>query len=191
MKFNNIKVVISGDINTGKSSIISRIVNNKFNISEHNPTIGVEYLSLIYKETKINAWDLSGDKNLKPITDKYIDDKDIIILVYSIDDIESLSNMKKIYNSYINNGLIKQHNIIVVCNKLDLVNNNNKKSISEGSDWAKYIKAEFIILSAKNGNNLKALLDMIVVNGKKQDILTQKLELKQKKEEHILKCNYL
>lgn len=189
---NNIKVIICGDMNVGKTSIILKSINDKFN-NTYNPTIGVDYFTILHKNTKISIWDLSGDKYLKTITDKYFYGKDVVIFVYSINEIESLTNIKYLYNSYIQNELIKNEKIIIVCNKLDLIDNYNKNNIEEGSDWAKNIQADFIIVSAKNGNNIKVLLNMIV-DTKKEDILTpfltQKIELKQKKHKFFY-CNLL
>lgn len=81
------KIVILGDVNVGKSSIIARFVDNKFK-GDYEPSIGVDFASksLKYKDKmiKLQIWDTAGQEKYKSLIPSYIRGSNIILVVFDI-----------------------------------------------------------------------------------------------------------
>jgi len=81
------KIVVLGDVSVGKSSIISRFVDNKFK-GDYEPSIGVDFASksIKYKDRiiKLQIWDTAGQEKYKSLIPSYIRGSNIIFLIYDI-----------------------------------------------------------------------------------------------------------
>jgi small GTP-binding protein len=131
------KVVLVGDINVGKTSILNKYINKRFS-KEHRATISIEFK---IKTIKINStticdlkiWDTCGDEKYFSITKNYFRDSQGIILVYDITSKKSFLDLSKWLD------LIKQiegnSNIILVGNKNDL-KNQREVSLNEANKFA-------------------------------------------------------
>jgi len=178
-----LKVIISGDRRTGKSTLTSRLSNKELD-KEYNTTIGVEFSSRYLQELdlKVNIWDLGGEHRFENITVQYFKIVSIIVFVYSIDSYDSFLRIQELYKRYIEDGTINSHKIIVVCNKFDLINETNKPLLNQGIDWANYISAGFISVSAKENTNVTGLFNSLLIMG---DI---KIKEKEEKKDNFRKC---
>ena len=93
------KIVLVGDQSVGKTSLLERIVYNKF----HNhdvPTIGVEFQSKILtllndKKIKCQVWDTAGQEAFAPIIKTYFRGSAGIMVCYDVTDPDALKNVKK------------------------------------------------------------------------------------------------
>lgn len=177
------KVIIAGDRCTGKSTLTSRLSGKELD-TEYNTTIGVDFTTRLLKEvdTKIHIWDLAGEKRFENIILPYFKSGNILLFVYSIDFPSSLKRLKELYKFYIDKGVITNHKIVIVCNKIDVVDSSNKYMIYEGSKWASSINADFISISSKDNINIEGLLKMVLFMGK--------LDTIKKNEEEIIKNNW-
>ena len=66
-----IKILICGDVKTGKSQILNRLADDDF-IQEYNSTIGLDFKIGKAKldenkPVKMQLWDTSGDETFQPI----------------------------------------------------------------------------------------------------------------------------
>lgn len=81
------KVVIVGDIYVGKTSVITRVVDNKFR-DVYDASIGVDFASktIKFKGTyiKLQIWDTAGQEKYKSLIPSYVRGAAIIYLVYDI-----------------------------------------------------------------------------------------------------------
>ena len=81
------KIVIVGDVNVGKSSLIARFVDNKFK-GDYEPSIGVDFSSksLKFKDKiiKLQIWDTAGQEKYKSLIPSYIRGSNMIFIVYDI-----------------------------------------------------------------------------------------------------------
>ena len=86
----NIKILIVGENNTGKSSLLKKIVKRKFTPKLNIPTFGVNYDSKKYKNIIIDFWDISGSMEYISLFEIYLFETDIVFLCFDVTDIETL-----------------------------------------------------------------------------------------------------
>ena len=82
------RCIVIGDSNSGKTCLLSRIENNKFD-SQMSHTIGVEFGSVIYDSNehgriKMQIWDTAGQEVFRSITRSYYRNAAATIIVYDI-----------------------------------------------------------------------------------------------------------
>ena len=81
------KLVIVGDVSVGKTSLISRFIDNTFKVN-YDPSIGVDFSSKTVKfrgrHLKLQMWDTAGQEKYKSLIPSYIRGSSIIIIVYDI-----------------------------------------------------------------------------------------------------------
>ena len=96
---NNNQLIIIGDKNVGKTSIITRFINNQFNdykisfVDSYKYTINLNN----NQDFKLKIWDVFGKERFKKFIKKFYQDCVIVILVYDITSKESFENIKNIY----------------------------------------------------------------------------------------------
>ena len=116
------KIIFLGDQGVGKSSILNRFAQDKFE-AEYQATIGLDFHS---KNATINGanvrlllYDTAGQEKFKSLIPMYIRDANIIIVVYDITVKESFTNTSHWVNE--TKDLKKEDAIFVlVANKIDL-----------------------------------------------------------------------
>ena len=98
------RIIFLGDSGTGKTSIINRFINNKFD-ENLSSTVGVNFS---IKELKIkdgetialNLIDTAGQEKYKALAKSYFKNADAVIFVFSINDKESFENIKNWINLF-------------------------------------------------------------------------------------------
>ena len=131
------KIVMIGDSGVGKSCILLRFADDKFNENFY-ATIGVDFrfknVMVDDKSVKLQIWDTAGQERFKTITSAYYRGADGIIIVYDITDRNSFAHIKDWLddvNKYTDDNPLK----IIVGNKIDLIkdkqiNNNDMKTMT-------------------------------------------------------------
>jgi len=118
-----------GKKSVGKSSIVCRMIDDDF-IEQHG-TIGMETSSITTELPngailKLNILDTGGDDTYKEIIVRYFDDIHVVVLVFSMNDITSLQYLTEWNEVLKEHGITnKNHILIVVGNKLDLLGDSN------------------------------------------------------------------
>jgi len=140
----SIKVIILGDSKVGKSSLINRLMNQKFR--ELPPTLAIEYhtytISLNEYTIRMQIWDTAGQEKFNSIVNNYYKGTDVGIFVYSIDKEESFTNMKTWYNKLQENSGENSINILLG-NKKDLEEENRQITFEQGENFA--VENDFMI----------------------------------------------
>ena len=161
----DIKLVIVGDGACGKTSLLSVFVNNKFP-EDYTPTVfdnQVKKFFIDEKEIKLALWDTAGQEDYDKLRPLSYDHVDVFIIVYSIDDAGSLYNIVDLWIPEIQQHCGKDVPIIMVGNKSDLRNYNQKPGNAimelttkeEAKQVSKQIGAkDFIECSALTGVNV-------------------------------------
>ena len=175
-----IKVILLGESGVGKSSIIVKYVKDSF-IEGILPTIGSTYMQkeIIRDNITYNLyiWDTSGAEKYHSVTKLFIQNANIVILVYSIDDKQSLKNIDYWYNE-VNNILGNNFVLSIVGNKCDLFDHEEIDAISEeeGEKIAREKNAIFKLISAKKDKKgidtlFEQLLDEFLnINAKNENL---------------------
>jgi len=167
------KIVMIGDSGVGKSCILLRFADDKFNENFY-ATIGVDFrfknVMIDDKSVKLQIWDTAGQERFKTITSAYYRGADGIIIVYDITDRNSFAHIKDWLddvNKYTDDNPLK----IIVGNKIDLIkdkqiSNNDMKTMTAQTG------IEIIECSAKDSIKINDLME----------IMTKKLIEKRKNE---------
>ena len=94
------KCVIIGDSGVGKSSMLLKFVDDKFNCS-HLTTIGIDLkvkiITVDDKKYKLQLWDTAGQEKFRSIVATYFKSCQGVILVFDLSNGESWENIKNIW----------------------------------------------------------------------------------------------
>ena len=161
----NIKITLLGNPGVGKTCIISRYVDNVYN--ENNAsTIGANYsekkIEKNGKTYELDIWDTAGQEKFHSVGKHFYKESYVICLVYSIDDQESLNALKSIWYPDVQKYGEKYTVLAVVGNKSDLYENDNLANEEEAKAFAKEINGTFMLTSAKSGDGIEKLFDILV-----------------------------
>ena len=143
------------NIAVGKSNILSRYSNDKFNPS-HEITIGCEFMAknitIKNRIVRIQIWDTAGQEAFRSITRTYYKSSTCAFIVYDITDKKSFENVLTWLNEC-RDMCYKDLLICLIGNKSDL---ESKRVISyeEGKNLAEENNLLFFETSAKNGVNI-------------------------------------
>ena len=159
-----LRIMIVGDSNVGKTSLISKYSNGVFNKNE-STTIGIDYKNKkVHKHginIKLQLWDTAGEKRYHSLTNASLRDADGIILAYDITNLPSFTSIKDNWISVINNRCRKDTVVVLAGDKKDL-ENSREVSSEDAYELAKFYNYEFYETSAKNDLNVENIFDYIV-----------------------------
>ena len=152
-----IKIAILGQDLVGKTSLISKFINDKLPITRET-TVEDQYKKVIKingTECELKILDTAGQEEYQSMMDDWIDFASCFILVYSIDDNDSFNQIKQKYDYIIKrkSKKKKKYSIIIVGNKCDL-ENERKVSKEEVESYGKNIGVITMESSALNGINV-------------------------------------
>ena len=133
-----IKIVLLGDENTGKSKFFRNIVINKLIDSEqYVPTMGACFMIKVikYKEKifEISLWDTTGQEQFNNLLIMYAKNSDVYLLFYNPLSRKSFERIKNILNIMKLNEQKKDSIYILIESKYDIKkeNDTNKNIVSE------------------------------------------------------------
>ena len=154
-----IKVTLLGDQNTGKTSIILRLIRETFRRTD--ATIGATYAKYINDDITYDLWDTAGSERFMALTPMYYRGSDIIILVYDLSNVLSINKLH-VFLDKIKEELKTDYVLIIIGNKLDLINRIDTIPYNPAS----YDSSEFVCISAKTGENFDEFKQMLFKHGK-------------------------
>ena len=172
-----LKILILGDSNVGKTSLLLNYADNYFPDS-HVSTIGIDYkikpITIKGLEIKIQLWDTSGQERFRSITHTFLKDANGIAFVYDITNKKSFEGVKDwIKDAEINGSGFEK---ILIGNKIDL---EGKREVS--SDFLKKYcnkkKIKTFETSAKTSINVNEafeyLVNLIIKDKSKEEIISE------------------
>ena len=174
----SIKVILLGDTNVGKTSVIKRLKDNTFNYNQQ-PTLTLEHYNLIIKINsfilRMQIWDTAGQEKFDSITSTYYKSTDVAIFVYSINKKESFERIPGWVQELENKNTTEKKGDeeesimikILIGNKLDLDSDREIK-YEEGEKFSKENKFSlFTEISCKedadkeNNNKIEKIIETI------------------------------
>ena len=152
------KLIVIGDENVGKTSIINRFKSNQFK-DDYEPTVGLDFQSIPLlidnQNVTLLLYDTAGQEKFRSLIPLYTKDAHIILLIYDTTNNESFVNIEKWYESLSN--INKEEAIFVlVGNKIDLVDERKVKE-EDGKLYAQEHNYIFQEVSALTGEGIEEL----------------------------------
>ena len=164
----DLKIIIVGDISTGKTSIINRYINEKFE-TLNKTTLSPEFSYKIVKSNgtifRIQFWDIPGQNRNPELTGVFCRDSQGIIFCTEVDNLNSRENINIWENSLKQFNDIKDTPKILLENKCDLLGDESHynddfdklKTFSDEHDFSGCFRT-----SALNGYNVNKAIDFII-----------------------------
>lgn len=169
-----VKILIIGDTNVGKSSIMTRFCDNKFDMNMLT-TIGIDYKTknviLDGGSVKIQIWDTAGQERFRSITTAYYRGTNGIMIVYDITQPKTFTNVKFWLES-IAKYTYDNVPIVLVGNKIDMTHHNrpqNYISYHQGQSLADKHDILFFETSALTNINIDKAILTLVKHAKRSD----------------------
>ena len=158
-----LKITIVGNSNVGKTSIIKRYIENKFEELSIKATIVAAFQA---KKLKIDPftvadlkiWDTAGEELYRSMTRNYLHDSNGILIVFDLTDEKSFQDLNS-WIEEINNTVDEKVPKILIGNKSDL--QDIKISFEQASKYAEEHNMKFYNVSAKSGLNIDLLFETI------------------------------
>ena len=145
-----IKLILLGESGVGKTAIIKRYLYDKFDLDK-TPSTSMNYvekdIEINNKRFKLNIWDTIGQEKYRSLSKLFLNETQIVILVYSINDLKSFKELdywRNLYKEQLGEEII----LGVAGNKSDLFLS-QEVTEEEGREFAKENNGFFSLLSAK------------------------------------------
>ena len=160
-----LKICFVGNSNVGKTSIIRRFINNKFDEEKIASTISVNFENKKlkidpYTELNMQIWDTAGQERFRSLTASYLRESNGIFIVFDLSDKKSFDDLISWFEE-INKAEINQKNCvkIIIGNKLDSkdkeVDNDTAKKLAEENGM------KYLPVSAKDGINIVSMFEIM------------------------------
>ncbi|UCD01016.1 MAG: GTP-binding protein [Promethearchaeota archaeon] len=151
-----IKIVLLGEANVGKTSLVYRWIENKFR-ENYKSTLGVNLLKKDmnisgYGEVSAQIWDLGGQESFKSLRRLYLEGANGALLVYDTTKIKTFEKLDDWVQSF--KDARDDAPIILIGNKSDL-ENQIKITKNEAIEYSNAHNMGLIITSAKTGQNVE------------------------------------
>uniref|UniRef100_A0A6M2DDA3 Ras-related protein Rab-21 n=1 Tax=Xenopsylla cheopis TaxID=163159 RepID=A0A6M2DDA3_XENCH len=158
----NFKVVLLGEGCVGKTSLVLRYVEDKFN-ERHLSTLQASFLNkkikLDDKQINLAIWDTAGQERFHALGPIYYRASNGALLVYDITDEDSFQKVKN-WVKELKKMLGSEIVLIIVGNKLDLEHDRNV-SIEEAESYAAQVGAKHFQTSAKLNEGIEDLFSTL------------------------------
>lgn len=154
----NFKVVLLGEGCVGKTSLVLRYVENKFN-DKHLTTLQASFLSkklnIGGKRVNLAIWDTAGQERFHALGPIYYRDSNGAILVYDITDEDSFQKVKN-WVKELRRMLGQDVCLCIAGNKTDLEKNRHV-TVEEAESYAATVGAKHFHTSAKMNKGIEEL----------------------------------
>ena len=158
-----IKILTLGDTLVGKSSIVLRFSDNRFDDNQL-ATIGIDYKTKYIKvkdaSVKVLLWDTAGHEKFRNIARQYYKGANGVLLIYDVCDRKSYERIGFWMDELKQNNEIEQLYIILVGNKID-VEEKRVVTREEAEKYAEDNNINYIEVSAKTGEGILDLFNEV------------------------------
>lgn len=182
-----VKILVLGQANVGKTSLIERFINNKYT-NDRRATIGVDFSSKSIEVTEnlicvLQLWDTAGQErfNTGTLTSTFFRNADGVVLVYDVSCQESVEQLQQ-WREEIMSRISGEFDLptVVIGNKSDLegIVGSFQKEIdsvkSAASEYCTQHGLGHVFASAKDGDGVQAA--MMAISAKALDVRRLKLK---------------
>ena len=165
MQMRKMKIVMLGEARVGKTSIVMRFTQGKFDadqpMSKHAAQSNVIMRSPNGKAAiELDIWDTAGQEEFHSIAKMYYNDADAIILAYDVTNLDKFKELKY-WVEEVESTSLKAHTIAVVGNQSDRIEE-EKVSPAQGAAFAAEHNTLFFLTSAKENTGIKELFHALI-----------------------------
>jgi Ras-related protein Rab-8A len=158
-----LKMLLVGDSNVGKSSLLLRFVDDQFSPS-FVTTVGIDFkikdvvLPSCGTKVKLQIWDTAGQERFRTITSAYYRGAQAIVIVYDITNKQSFSHLAYWVSQVKDSTATAGNNpiLVIVGNKADLAEQRAVGDV-EGRRFAESQGCLFTETSAGTGRGVSAM----------------------------------
>ena len=160
------KVVIIGDYSVGKSTLISKFVENKFR-DQYIPTLGVNIsrksLDINDSHVDLMIWDIAGQDMFSAVRQRFYQESEGYFIVFDTTRKSSLEHLGRWYREVLKYTRTDTIPFVIVANKIDL---KEDIVISDDDIISTLIENEMevkmiIKTSAKDGTNVEDAFEIL------------------------------
>lgn len=173
----NFKIVLLGEGCVGKTSLVLRYVENKFN-EKHLTTLQASYLckklNISGKRVTLNIWDTAGQERFHALGPIYYRESNGAVLVYDITDEDSFQKVKN-WVKELRKMLGNEICLGIAGNKIDLEKDRHV-TVAEAEAYAASVGAKHYHCSAKLNKGVEEMfLDLakVMIEKSDQDTVTR------------------
>ena len=191
-----INILLLGDSNVGKTSLMIRFTDNTFE-EDSSATIGVEFKNKVIqigdKNVKLHILDTAGQEKFRAVASNFIRKGDGIIFTFDLNNEESFGNIKTWLITA--DGINEDYQRILVGNKCDLPNKKINKEKAE--KLSQRFNMKYFETSAKDGTNVdlifKEIAELVLSSPKGKKIEEEvkkntKFSIQKNKTKNNIKC---
>lgn len=158
------RVVTIGETAVGKTCLINRLVNDRYNDTE-SPTIGGNFLMhceiIDGKKIEMQIWDTAGQEKYRSLSPIYCRDAIVAVIVYDVSKPETFEKLES-WIQLFTEVADSESFIYIVGNKSDILEENS--TLPEiHRKWAVDHGYDFAITSAKTGDGVEELFHEIAL----------------------------
>lgn len=154
-----LKVVVAGDGAVGKTSLIRRYCEGKFNIARVQ-TIGVDFqtqtVDLPHGTVKLSIWDMAGQDRFEVMRAGFYRGSRASALVFDVTLQETFESLLRWRKEILD--AVQEQPFLVIGNKVDLVRDVPARA---GAVFAESIGAHYLETSALTGDGVPALFEAL------------------------------
>ena len=159
-----LRVLTIGDKTVGKSSIIIKYIDDKFD-ENIKSTLGIDYKTKIIQKgdnlIKVTIYDTAGEEKYRDLIKNYYNGSNGILLIYDITNRNSFDDLNYWLEELKKNCNLNNLYIYLVGNKTDL-EKKRQVSYDEAKNFADMKKIPYIEISAKTGDNIDKLFNNFI-----------------------------
>ncbi|MFX1561843.1 MAG: GTP-binding protein [Promethearchaeota archaeon] len=153
--FYEFKILLIGEPAVGKTSLIFRFVEDKFE-REYKPSIGVDLASKTLdvddKVARLVIWDIASQEQFAPYRSSFYQQANGALMVFDLtrsETLQAIENWQREVNQYVGNI-----ELVLIGNKLDLTKKRTVRK-SDVQPWIDRYDCTYIETSAKNGDRVE------------------------------------
>lgn len=156
-----VPLVIVGDTNVGKSCILQYFIDGYLKDTIYatgGPCFIAKSINIEGKRVKLEIWDISGKEQYRSLNKLMYNSKEGVIFTYSIDDKDSFRKLSQFLQDAEDHAR-EEFCKILVGNKKDT--SERQVAYDEGKQFAESQKMEFIETSARTGEGIAELFEIL------------------------------
>jgi Ras-related protein Rab-1A len=154
------KVAIIGDGNVGKTTLLRRFATGMFQESRIM-TIGVDFQTVAIQtgelSFKLTVWDLAGQERFASFRENFYLGARAVAMVYDVTDRQSFDDLSRWLKEA--KSAVDHNRFLVIGNKIDMPN--RVVEAAEGKQYAASISAAYLETSAKTGDGVARLFELL------------------------------